>query len=1032
MKETHTNKVTASFAWDGLHFAGGVPGVHLLLGAEETPWNWSGTPDQPASRLRRLTPLGEGVESIVQWNTPGNYRVEWRVTELSNHRGISLRTIFTNFAADPVRLRRLGILESSSSALRLDGGDWFVSSAIGGWEDPPAGYLSETIPFIRLFRDFAAIYSKMGERGVFMAAVGPGGSDVGIEISKKRDGYDLSIFSEMTDILLDSGESRTSEEVVFLFAPYQVAAESAMRWIGATHGSRVHRGSFTGWCSWYEQYTNVSAAHVIDVATALKKHRSAIPHAVIQIDEGYEMAWGDWRLNSRFPEGWAPVTQAIRYAGATPGVWIAPLGVYDSVQLHRDHPEWFQFAASAFEPVGTNFLGHPLHFLDPTHPDVQQFIRQILRAAMAEGFRYFKIDFNIIESCRFYDKKLTRFQAFRNLYRLYREEVGEESYLNSCCFGLNRAVVGLVDAMRIGADSDYQWPWILKAIRGTAETCPANGILMAADPDVFFTRPRPEASNPVTKSQLESWQGFVGLLGGLAMTSEPLHKSEYSGSFRELEILTPPGPERGRSFLPGMEVYPSLFGFIAERPWGDFAVVQMFNASGEAADVRLAAPDLDRLGNCHLWSFRDGEYLGVGSSAHIERSMPPWGSRLIRMSPVSERPVLVGSDLHIGMGSAEVAAFSAGQDTLSIELHDAGARSGTLWVHSQQSLEVESAQGCDAVVERGDNNLWKIQLSNRQRASRQKVVFSVDRPVRTGPTGEVVDFENLSKLRLRIDGVKPPCFGPDPTPGGLQLALSHTADREMSGEISLLSDSGHALRFVPSRIPFCLAPDAEMSCSISVVPNAYKPVMIAAASIQGSIRAWTPLTMRRAPVKIPFGEADVDQLARMAGEMVPLALPNDPPASRLRMAASKGSLFFELEVMDSNPTSNPDVFWQGSCVEFFFSKPGEQSIRQFFVQPDIENQSAAVFEVKGMGKQQICSQITTSVLETETGYQLITCVPRSAVGISPDVREWLLEIQVSRFMKSKLEHVALFGGPGAYASSNLYAHVVEEIQGCLR
>jgi len=1007
----------------GLHFSGGSPSLHLLLGPDETPWDWRGVPPEPTIQRRRQTPLGEGTESLARWDVSDGLRLEWRITKLARFPGFSLRTIFTNLADRPVRLRRLGIIESL--ALRVDPEEWFVSNATGGWEVPHAGLLSKTSPAGRRFRDFAAIYSQRGERGVYLAAVGPGGSDVGIEICKGPDGFDFSIASEMSDILVDAGESRTSEECLFLFAPYREASESAMRWIAATHGSRVHRGAFTGWCSWYEQHTNVTADHVIDVAQAIESRRSVIPHAVIQIDEGYEKAWGDWDLNSKFPEGWAPVTRAIRDAGATPGVWIAPLGVYDSLNLHLEHPEWFQFAASSCQPVGTNFHGNPLHFLDPTHPEVRQFIRKILRAAMAEGFRYFKIDFNLIEAGRFFDQKLTRFQAHRSLYRLYREEVGEKSYLNSCCFRLDRAVVGLVDAMRIGADSDYQWPWIQSAIRAVAETCPANGILMAADPDVFYTMPRSGASSPVTNEQLRSWQGFVGLLGGLVMTSEPLQKSGYQSSIRELEILTPPVTERGRTFLPGTEWYPSLFGFIAERLWGDFAVVQMFNASDAAGDVRLCAPDLDRLGDCHLWSFRDGEYLGVGSSGHIEKSLPPWGSRLIRMSPVTDKPTLVGSDLHMGMGSAEIASFSVAETTISIEFSDAGARAGTLWIHSGASLEIESFEGCTAALEGGDKDLWMLRLSGRQRASRQKIVLALGRPARASRSVEGVDFADLSKARLKIESVEPPCVGEETIPGELRLSISHAAEREMSGEICLLSDAGQAVRFVPARIPFRLAPGEEMSRSVSVVPNAFKPAAIVAASIRNSIRAWAPLTMRRAPVRIPFGDEPIERLPLLARKMSPMPLPNDPPAARVRMAASRENLFFEIQVDDSQPWAHPDLFWEGSCVEFFFANSGSPAIRQFFIQPDLAGRSPAVQEVKGTGCREVCTRITASTEASETGYQLITCLPRSAVGISPDEREWLLEIQVSRFANRRLEHHPLFGGPGAFASSALYARIVE-------
>jgi len=454
--------------------------------------------------------------------------------------------------------------------------------------------------------------------------------------------------------------------------------------------------------------------------------------------------------------------------------------------------------------------------------------------------------------------------------------------------------------------------------------------------------------------------------------------------------------------------------------------VQMFNASDAAGDVRLCAPDLDRLGDCHLWSFRDGEYLGVGSSGHIEKNLPPWGSRLIRMSPVSDKPTLVGSDLHMGMGSAEIASFSVGSTTLSIKLNDAGARAGTLWIHSEPSLQIESAEGCTAELEGGDKHLWMLRLSGRQRASCQKIVLALGRPARTSQPVEGVDFASLSKARLRIESVESPCVGETSSSGELRLSFSNAAGREMAGEICLLSDAAHAVSFIPSSIPFRLGTGEEMSCSVSMVPNGYKPTVIVAAAIGNSIRAWAPVTMRRAPVRIPYGDVPIDRLPLLAQKMSPLPLPSHPPAARLRMAASNDNLFFEMHVIDSKPWANPDVFWEGSCLEFFFAKPGTQAIRQFFLQPDLEERTAAVFEVKGMGNREIRPQITASVSKTETGYQLLLCMPRPAVEDILEERIWMLEIQVSRFLKNKLEHVALFGGPGAFASSELYARIVEE------
>jgi hypothetical protein len=803
-----------------------------------------------------------------------------------------------------------------------------------------------------------------------------------------------------------------------------------MRWIAATHGTRVHRGAFTGWCSWYEQYGAVTAAHVQAVAEAARAQRDRIPQAVIQIDEGYEQAWGDWRPNGKFPEGWAPVVASIRAAGATPGVWIAPLGVYDSTGLIQEHPEWFQVQAGALEPVSMSWRGNAMHFLDPTHPGTRAFIRAIIRNALAEGFRYFKIDFNAVYHARFHDAKATRFQALRHLYRLYREEMGEDAYLNSCMARLERAVVGFADALRIGADSDYQWPWIWKAIRGTAETAPANGILMAADPDVFFTKSRPTAPSPVSPEQLQSWQGFVGLLGGVSMTSEPLHKPEYTPTLREIEVLTPPVPERGRSFLPGMEVIPSLFGFVAERPWGRFAAVQILNAQDVPGDVALQAPELDALGDCHLWSYRDGAYLGRASRTHVERQFPAWGSRLLRMTPVEKdgRPVLIGSDLHIGLGAAEITHWRASEDTIAIELTDAGARDGNLWIYSTRPVALESAQGCAAEVESTGESLWRVSLSGRHRGARQTLRLAVNRPARTMESGADIENEDAPAIRLALETTRPPvCAGPGTpaAPGSLRLAVRHVGQAAASGEIELRSGKEDSLTLSPAFVPYALSPGETLASDIALIPGSYAPrLTIAARTRQAPAwQAWSTVTMERSPIAIPSADDSWASLAAAAGRMAPMDLPGEPPIARLRLAASGTQVFCEIRVTDEAPAPGIGALWEGSCVEMFFAMPDGKEIRQFFFQPEADLRGVRVFQAAGIGRQNACPSVRAEMEPVTGGYEMRMCLPKAVAGIDAPAREFLLDLQVSRRVGGKVENTPLLGGEGAYGSSALYARV---------
>jgi len=63
--------------------------------------------------------------------------------------------------------------------------------------------------------------------------------------------------------------------------------------IGERMDARVPEISPTGWCSWYHYFTDVTEADVRENLSELREW--GIPVDVVQIDDGYMQAFGDWR-----------------------------------------------------------------------------------------------------------------------------------------------------------------------------------------------------------------------------------------------------------------------------------------------------------------------------------------------------------------------------------------------------------------------------------------------------------------------------------------------------------------------------------------------------------------------------------------------------------------------------------------------------------------------------------------------------------------------------------------------------------------
>jgi len=92
--------------------------------------------------------------------------------------------------------------------------------------------------------------------------------------------------------------------------------------------------------------------------------------------------------------------------------------------------------------------------------------------------------------------------------------------------------------------------------------------------------------------------------------------------------------------------------------------------------------------------------------------------------------VLIGSGLHIYCGAAEFKHVRSSRGALQIELTDAGARDGDLFVYCHWPLLLKTATGCAvAGIAQAGENVWRISLAGRQCGVPQRLVLNVLLPV---------------------------------------------------------------------------------------------------------------------------------------------------------------------------------------------------------------------------------------------------------------------------------------------------------------
>ncbi|WP_406475991.1 glycoside hydrolase family 36 protein [Streptomyces sp. NBC_01615] len=286
-------------------------------------------------------------------------------------------------------------------------------------------------------------------------------------------------------------------------------------------GLAAPRPAPTVWCSWYEYFTAVTEDDIHENLRAMDT--LDLPIDVVQIDDGYQSALGDWlTLSGRFRSR-AGIADTIRARGRRAGIWTAPFLVDPSSELAKAHPDWLVRSLDGTPLHAGRNWGHDLYVLDTTHPAAAAYLTEVFTTLRAEGYDYFKVDFlyaGALDGVR--HDGTDALTAYRSGIALIREAIGPDSYLLGCGAPILPSI-GLFDAMRVSPDTaphrrseadDYSQPGQDAAEFTGVGRQWQHGRLWVNDPDCLMARPAVETR--------ERWAAHVEATGGLMASSDRL------------------------------------------------------------------------------------------------------------------------------------------------------------------------------------------------------------------------------------------------------------------------------------------------------------------------------------------------------------------------------------------------------------------------------------------------------------------------------------------------------------------------------
>jgi len=515
----------------------------------------------------------------------------------------------------------------------------------------------------------------------------------------------LGLWANGDGARLDAGESIRTDWACLNFldvdapdplAPYieAVSRQNAVSSeIGASHSpTAAGQASPAGWCSWYQYFQDISQEIIrqnLDRAASLKVE---LPLEVIQIDDGFETRPGDWySFNKHFPGGLAHLAKEIQTAGFTPGLWLAPYILARDSRLAREHPDWL-LRGKFNRPVNAGFIWNTFTTaLDLTHPDALEHSAEVVHRAVHEmGFPYLKLDFLYAAALpgRYRDPKRTRAQVLRLGLERLREAAGKETFILGCGCPLGSAI-GLVDAMRVGADVDIHWhpvqigiksifrsepdlPSARNAIQNALTRAPMHRRWWANDPDCLLLRPDTELS----LAEVRSLATVIALSDGALFLSDDL-PSLPPERLRIAKGLLPLLGERPRLMDWFDQATPRRLRMDLVGATGDWHLLALFNWDEVRKDIKLRLSDYDLAAG--------GEYMGreywsgalykINGGELTLKHLPAHGAALLALRHhTPESPAYLGGDLHISQGQ-EVSSWE--WDSSGGELHFALERPGS-------------------------------------------------------------------------------------------------------------------------------------------------------------------------------------------------------------------------------------------------------------------------------------------------------------------------------------------------------------------
>lgn len=339
--------------------------------------------------------------------------------------------------------------------------------------------------------------------------------------------------------------------------------------------------------------------------------------------------------------------------------------------------------------LSTKYAHHTLHqyYLDGTHPKTAEYLKKVFSLYRELGVRGYMLDFlspKFGAGC--FDDTLLYNEVIAKTFRALREAAGNDTHFQTAV-GSDPSYIGLTNSARVTRDFGESRPAYPFSNWQNATYCMHDHHF--ANIDSFMQN--------ASAVWFTNYKTYVNDLNNLKIDKPvPLEFARMTLSMFGLSSDSPvslsdylPGmdPERLRMIkmiLPrtkGIPVPVDLFDrptceggcHILKKPvktsWDEYMLALVFNSQPDSPDFH-AELDFAKLGldpdkSYRVFEFWNGEYLGTFKNS-FEVSIPAGICRLYRICEARPYPWILGTDMHIEQGNAELRGVNWNPETRTL------------------------------------------------------------------------------------------------------------------------------------------------------------------------------------------------------------------------------------------------------------------------------------------------------------------------------------------------------------------------------